>query len=56
VTARAEPLLANVEKLKIYRFYCRSVKALAAPDFTVPGGYAAWNRGADFVQLLAPEQ
>jgi len=32
VTAKAEPLLANVEKLKIYRFYCRSVEALAAPD------------------------
>ena len=28
--------------------------ALGAGDAYVPGGYAAWNRGADFVQLLVP--
>jgi len=27
---------------------------LATGEFVVPGGYAAWNRGADFVKLLVP--
>ena len=27
---------------------------LAAPDFCVPGGFAARNRGADYVEYLAP--
>jgi hypothetical protein len=29
-------------------------EALSTPDFIVPGGCAAWNRGADYVEHLAP--
>ena len=42
---------------KLDRFDIKRIETDANSAFLilgVPGGYAAWNLGADFVQLLAP--
>jgi hypothetical protein len=54
VTASVCAVLTGFRKFEIYNFLTKVVVSLAALELYVPGGYAAWNRGADFVQLLAP--
>ena len=42
--------LAEYWKIENLSFLLKLVEALAAPDFSIPGSYAAENRGADFVR------